>query len=325
MREDVMIAKFAAGAVAAAIALAGLIAPAKAVFPEKDITFVIPFSPGGGFDTYVRLIAPFLEKHLPNKVNIIVKNVPGAGGRKGLTEVYRAKPDGHTIVIVNVPGAMVPPLVGEPVQYDLEKITWLTRLSTDAYLLTVSAKSPIKSFAEFKTFAGANPVKVPSTGSGSTAHVMSKVFFGVLGIKGQMVTGYKGTKEMTLAVIRGDTPAGILPSESTRKYIEAGDIRALMTTEDPSDYPGVPSAKSLGIADLDGLFIHRLVAAPPGLPAPIRATLSDAFMKAMNDPALKAAAEKVHRPFAPLDGRHADEAVRKQLALYLRFKDQLKD
>jgi len=320
-----MIARIGLGAVAAAIALAGLIAPAKAAYPEKDITFVIPFSPGGGFDTYVRLIAPFLQKHLPNKVNVVVKNVPGAGGRKGLTEVYRGKPDGYNIVIVNVPGAMVPPLVGQKVQYDLEKITWLARLSIDSYLLTVAGKSPIKTFAEFKTFAAKNPVKVPSTGSGSTAHVMSKVFFGVLGIKGQLVSGYKGTKEMTLSVIRGDTPAGILPSESTRKYIESGDIRALMTTEDPSDYPGVPSAKSLGINDLDGLFIHRLVAAPPGLPAPVRKVLSDAFTKAMNDPGLKAAAEKIKRPFSPLDGAQAEGAVKKQLALYLRFKDQLKD
>ena len=98
-----------------------------------------------------------------------------------------------------------------------------------------------------------------------------------------------------------------------------------MTTDDPSDYPGVPSAKSLGLDDLNGLFIHRLVAAPPGLPADIRKTLSDAFIKAMNDPELKAAAERVHRPFSPLDGAQADAAVRKQLALYLRFKDQLKD
>jgi tripartite-type tricarboxylate transporter receptor subunit TctC len=320
-----MIAGLRLGVATAAFALAGLIAPAKAAFPEKNITFVIPFSPGGGFDTYVRLIAPLLEKHLPNKVNVVVKNVPGAGGRKGLTEVYRAKPDGYNIVIVNVPGAMVPPLVGTKVQYDLEKITWLARLSFDSYLLAVAGNSPIKSFDEFKKFAASNPVKIPSTGAGSTAHAMSKVFFKVLGLQDQMVTGYKGTNEMTLAVIRGDTPAGILPSESTRKYIEAGDIRALLTTEDPSDYPGVPTAKSIGLTDLDGLFIHRLVAAPPGLPADVRSTLSKAFTAAMNDPELKAAAKKANRPFAPLNGEEAEAAVRKQLSLYLRFKDALKE
>jgi tripartite-type tricarboxylate transporter receptor subunit TctC len=152
---------------------------------------------------------------------------------------------------------------------------------------------------------------------------MAKVFFGVLGINGEVVTGYKGTKEMTLALMRGDTPASILPQESTRKYIQAGDIRALLTTDDVSVYKGVPTAKSLGFDDLDGLFIHRLIAAPPGTPPSIQKILSDAFLAAMADPAAKAAAAKAHRPFAPLDGKQAESVVKKQLALFLRFKDAL--
>ncbi len=310
-------------AAAAAVAL-GLAVPARAAFPEKDITLVIPFSTGGGFDVYARLVAPFVAKHLPNHVNVVPKNAPGAGGRLGLTQVYRAKPDGYTVVIVNVPGAMIPPLMGEKVQYDLDKMTWIARLSFDSYLLTVGGKSPIKNFDEFKSFAKAHTVKFPSTGAGSTADVMARVFLGVLGLKGQLVTGYKGTKEMTLAVIRGDTPAAILPSLSTRKYIQSGDVRALVTTEDPSPYKGVPSAKSLGLDDLDGLFIHRLIAAPPGVPEAVAKTLSDAFMAAMADPELQATAKKAHRPLAPLDGDQAAAAVKKQLALYLRFKDELK-
>ena len=311
------------GCAAALVAVIGFATPAAAVYPEKDINFVIPFSPGGGFDVYVRLISQFVEKHLPNKVNVVPKNVPGAGGRKGLNQVYRARPDGYNIVIVNVPGAMIDPLVGKKVDYDLEKITWIGRLSTDAYLLTVSSKSPIKTFDDFKKFAASNPVKFPSTGSGSTAHAMTKVFIGVLGFKGEIIAGYKGTKEMTIGVIRGDTPAGILPSESTRKFIESGDIRGLLTTEDPSDYANVPSAKSLKLDDLDGLLIHRLVAAPPKLPTAIAKTLEKAFMDAMADPALIAAAKKVNRPFSPLNAVQAAASVKKQLALYLRFKDEL--
>jgi putative tricarboxylic transport membrane protein len=316
--------RLGAAAAAAAMALAAFTAPATAAYPDKDITLVVPFSPGGGFDVYARLIAPYVAKHLPNKVHVIIKNEPGAGGRKGLTDVYRSKPDGYTIGIVNVPGAMVEPLIGKKVDYDLDKITWLSRLSIDSYLLAVSGKSPMKSFADFEAFAAKNTVKAPSTGSGSTADAMTKVVFGVLGIKGDIITGYKGTKEMTLAVMRGDTPVATLPSESTQKYIQAGDIRALLVTEDPSPYPGVPSAKSLGFSDLDGLFIHRLIAAPPGLPASIAKTLSDAFLAAMADPALKAAAAKANRPFAPLDGAQAEAAVKKQLALFMRFKDELK-
>jgi putative tricarboxylic transport membrane protein len=311
------------GLAAAAVA-AGFALPASAAWPEKDVTLVIPFSTGGGFDTYARLVAPFVAKHLPNKVHVVPKNEPGAGGRAGLTQVYRAKPDGYTIVIVNVPGAMIPPLLGEKVQYDLGKMTWIARLSFDSYLLTVGGKSDLKSFDDFKSYAKSHTVKFPSTGAGSTADVMARVFLGVLGVKGQLVTGYKGTKEMTLAVIRGDTASAILPSLSTRKYIQSGDVRALIATEDPSPYKGVPSAKSLGLDDLDGLFIHRLIAAPPGVSAAVAKTLSDAFIAAMADPELKATAAKSHRPLAPLDGAQASAAVNKQLALYLRFKDELK-
>lgn len=319
-----MLTRWKIGAAAAVVALAGLMTPAMAAFPDHDITLVVPFSPGGGFDTYARLIAPYLEKHLPNKVHVVIQNEPGAGGRKGLTDVYRSKPDGYKLVMVNVPGAMIPPIIGRHVAYDLSKITWIAQVSYDAYLLCVPGKSPMKTFADFKAYAAKHKVKFPSTGVGSTANAMTKVFFGVLGINGEIVTGYKGTKEMTLAVMRGDTPASILPQRSTRKYIQAGDIRALFTTDHESIYKGVPTAKSLGLDDLDGLFIHRLIAAPPGTPASVQKILSDAFQAAMADPGAKAAAAKAHRPFASLDGKQAEVAVKKQLALFLRFKDALK-
>jgi tripartite-type tricarboxylate transporter receptor subunit TctC len=319
-----MFARLKITAATAIVALAGLMTPAMASFPDKDITLVVPFSPGGGFDTYARLIAPYLEKHLPNKVHVIIRNEPGAGGRKGLADVYRSKPDGYKIVIVNVPGAMLPAIIGQTVGYDLEKITWIARVSDDAYFLCVPDKSPVKTFAEFKAYAAKNKIKMPSMGAGSTIDAMTKVILGVLGINGEVVTGYKGTKETTLALMRGDTQAGILPQLSARKYIQAGEIRALLTTDDVSVYKGVPTAKSLGLDDLNGLFIHRLIAAPPGTPPSIQKILSDAFLAAMADPAAKAAAARAHRPFAPLSGEQAEAAVKKQLALFLRFKDELK-
>jgi tripartite-type tricarboxylate transporter receptor subunit TctC len=308
------------GAAAAAVLLAG--APAQA-FPEKNITFIIPFSPGGGFDTYVRMISPYVEKYLPKKVNVVPTNMPGAGGRKGLTAGYRAKPDGHTLTVANVPGVAIPPILGQKVSYDLNKMTWIGRLSVDYYMLAVSTKSPVKSVDALKKASMSDVIKMPSTGPGSTAHAMSKIFMGVLGFKGEIVSGYQGTKEMTVAVIRGDVPASTLPNNSMRKYVESGDIRALLTTEHPSPWKGVPSAKDAGVTDLDGLAIQRLVGGAPGIPREVRKILSDAFLKAMNDPKLKAAAAKAKRPFAPLSGVEAKQVLDKQLAVYLRFKEDL--
>lgn len=309
---------------ATAAMAAALAVPAAAAYPEKDITYIIPFSPGGGFDVYTRLVAPYVEKYLPSKVNIIIKNVPGAGGSKGLGTIYRAKPDGYTIGIANVPGAMIPPILGKKVPYDLEKITWIARLSLDSYVLGVGQKSSIKTFDDFKKWSANNKVKFPSTGPGSTAHAIATVFIGVLNLKGaEIVSGYEGTKEYTIGLIRGDTESAVLPSESTRKYIESGDVRGLVVTEHPSPYKGVPSAKDLGLNDLDGMAIHRLVAAPPKLPADIRAALETAFMKALADPQMKAQADKAQKPLHPLNGKEAEAAVKKELDTYLRFKDML--
>jgi tripartite-type tricarboxylate transporter receptor subunit TctC len=307
-----------------AAAVAGFAGPAAAAFPDKDITITIPFGPGGGFDVYVRMVAPFLEKHLPHKVNVVPKNVDGAGGARGVTQVFRDKPDGYNLVVVNVPGAMIMPIIGQPVEYDLDKMNWICRLSFDSYVLVVPSKSDIKTMAEYTTFAAKGPVKMPSVGTGSTADSAARIFFQAYGMKGEMITGYKGTRDMTLGVIRGDTASGILPSESTRSFITSGDLRALMTTADPSDYKGVPSAKSLGKPDLDGLYVHRLIAAPPGLPADIKRTLERAFLDAMGDAELLETAKKTSRPLAPLNSSDAEAAVKQQLQLYLKFKNVLK-
>src|SRR5665811_2116451 len=80
-------------------------------FPTDDITWIIPYSPGGGFDTYSRGVARLLPKHLPGNVNVIPENIEGAGGRRGTATLYRADPDGHTIGIINVPGAIVTELL----------------------------------------------------------------------------------------------------------------------------------------------------------------------------------------------------------------------
>ena len=308
--------------VAAAVFAFG-VAPANAAYPEKNITLIIPFSTGGGFDTYARLIAPYVEKYLPRKVKVIPKNMPGAGGRMGLAAGYRAKPDGYTLTLANIPGVAIPPILGKKVAYDLDKMTWIARMSVDYYMLGVSGKSKIRNIADLKKLSMSQVIKMPSTGAGSTADAISKIFIGILGYKGEVVSGYKGTKEMTVAVIRGDVPASALPVNSMRKYVQSGDLLPLLTTEPKSTFKGVASAKDLGFDDLDGLAIQRLACAAPGVPAAVRAALSDAFMKAMADPKLQAAAKKAKRPFAPLSGDEAEQVIKKQLAVYLKFKKEL--
>lgn len=320
-----LVKRFARPAVAAAATLAmamALSAPAQAQYPEKNIKFIIPYSPGGGFDTYVRMVAPYLEKYLPGDAEVVPENMPGAGGRKGITYTYRAKPDGYTIVVANVPGVAIPPILGKKVGYDLNKMTWLARLSTDYYMLAVAGSSKIMKYGDVEALAKKTKIKLPGTGPGSTAYAMAKVMIGALGLNAEIVSGYKGTKEMTVALIRGDTEAAVLPNTSTRKYIQAGDVRPLVTTQDPSPFK-CPTTSGLGHDELTGLSINRIVGGPPGMPAAVRKALSDAFEKAMKDPGLIAAAKKAKRPFAPANGEQSEQIIKKQLALFLKFKDDL--
>src|SRR5437588_8902325 len=78
-----------------------------AAFPAKNIQFIIPYAPGGGFDVYVRLIGPVMEKYLPNRVGIVPVNIAAGGGSRGVAQLYRAKPDGYTVGILNIPGMFI--------------------------------------------------------------------------------------------------------------------------------------------------------------------------------------------------------------------------
>ena len=117
---------------AVALAASALLGPsAWAQYPQKNIEFLIPFAPGGGFDRTVRLVAPFMEKTLAKPVEVLPKNVRGAGGRRALGTLYRAKPDGYLISIMNSPGAAIPVLLGEKVEYDLARFAWVAKIGSE--------------------------------------------------------------------------------------------------------------------------------------------------------------------------------------------------
>ncbi len=305
-------------AIAAALgALLGIPA-AHAEFPEKNIEFIIPFGPGGGFDRTVRLISPYLEKALPKKVEVLPKNVPGAGGRKGMSIVYRAKPDGYMFTIANMPGAALPGVLGQKVEYDLQKFTWIARLASEEYMIGVPTKSNIKSLDDLRKLG--RPVKFPSTGFGSTGQAATAVVGDVMNIPIQHLTGYKGTSAYIVGTIRGDADAALAPVSTFRKFVQSGDIRPLVTMEAKSSMPGVPTIAELGHPELTGLAVERFILAPPGLPADVAKALSEAFTKAVNDPAYKAATVKTGESLAFLPAAEAKVAAEKSLGIYLKHK-----
>lgn len=308
-------------AVAATVAL-GVAGQASAEYPEKDITFIIPYSPGGGFDTTARQIASVLPKYLPNKVNVIPRNVPGAGGRKGTGQLYRAKADGYTIGVINMPGAAIPQLTGEEVNYDITKVTWIARMSTSPYLLGVNPKSGIKTLDDIKNLG--RPLRMAHTGYGSTAYTGSSITKHVVGFKAVHITGYKGSKNYILGVVRGDAEAAEAPTQTFASFVKSGDIHPVVTFEEKSSFPGVPTIAEAGYPQLTGLGVERIVAAPPGLPANIQKILSDAIGKAAKDPASLAWAKKTKRPFHYLSAVETKASVDQSLKNFSEYPEALK-
>ena len=114
----------AAGAATPFAALATQ-ASAAAGFPARNIQFVIPYAAGGGFDSYVRFISPVVERYLPNRVSIVPINITAGSGSRGISQLYRSKPDGYTIGIFDVPGMFIQQAVQGNSAYDLSKFAWI--------------------------------------------------------------------------------------------------------------------------------------------------------------------------------------------------------
>jgi len=164
-------------------------AAAATVFPEKTITWIVPTAPGGGYDTYARAFIPFLRKYLPHRTEIVVKNIPGAGGINGTRILYKSKPDGYTIGYTITPGIWIARLTRD-IGFDPGKLTNIAQIATSPQGLFVAGKSPINSVADLKkkdkVILGARP-------KGSSMYGYCVIVPKIMGFDADIVTGYVKT------------------------------------------------------------------------------------------------------------------------------------
>lgn len=292
----------------------------KAVFPSKDITFVVPYSPGGGFDTNARLLAPFLQKNLPNKVNVVVKNVPGGECRIGINEIYKAAPDGHTMGIFNLPGNVTGQILGK-VEYDLNRITWIGRMTDTVYLACMSPKSRLKGLDDLRA-AGA--VKVGIVGFASSASLSTVISAQEMGFRINPIN-HDGSQEAVMSAIRGDVDMVVYPYSSMRKFVvDSKDLKPMWIYSEKRapDLPDVPTVVEMGYPQL--LEVVRsdiMIGATPGLPEDAARILREAFQKAMADPDLKKMLNDAKQPANPTDDKQAMDIVSKTFQGYAKYKD----
>jgi tripartite-type tricarboxylate transporter receptor subunit TctC len=301
--------------------IAGCSGTSTDTFPSQDIEIVIPYNAGGGFDSYVRALAPHMERYLPNDVNVLPINVPGAGTRRGASEVYRADPDGYTIGIFNLPGVLLPELQGIKINYNLSEITWLATISIDAYAIIVNKDSPLNSIEDIKNMD--RPIVYGATGPSSTSYIATTIVSEALEIPYQVVTGYKGSGEYILGVIRGDVDAAFANYSTVKSYLESGDVKMLALIGQDSDDPDISDATDLGVPELGNIKIVRMIGAPPGLPDDLKSILENAILSALEDAEFKAWLEATGNDVYIANSEETALSISNMSAFYDKFKQYL--
>jgi tripartite-type tricarboxylate transporter receptor subunit TctC len=246
--------------------------------------------------------------------------MPGAGNRTGTNAIYRARPDGHTIGIINVPGMAAGQMLMKT-RFDLDKFTWLGGVAVEKYVMATSAKSPYHTIEDLKK--SKTPINVGVTGKGATAYTVAIIGMNSFGIPFRLVSGYGGSSEAIVGAIRGDVAVVNYSLTSILPHVKSGDLRPIVvyTKERDPFYPDTPCVTEIGKGELAALGVPRLVAAPPKTPKDRSQKLVKALAQTLKDPQLISWSKKAKRPIVAIS---AEEGKRLQVEIMKTYKSYAK-
>ena len=266
----------------------GLASPIALAWPDKPVTLIVPFPPGGSTDTIARILAPKLQEKLGG--SFIVDNRAGATGTIGAAAVTRAAPDGYTLLVTSLGPLVIAPHLIKSVQYDALKDFDLLTVAVQApNVLVVPAASPLKSVADVIAHLKKEPGKMSfaSSGNGSSDHLTAALFWQQTGTSGLHVP-YKGGAPAINDLLGGQVEASFQNINAVVQHINAGKLRALGVTSDRHTQllPHVPTMAEAGVK---GVVVTswQAVVGPKGLPAEVKSKLHAALVAALNDDAVK--------------------------------------
>lgn len=276
--------KRALAALAAACAVIAA-APPAAAYPEKPITVVVPFPPGGSSDAIARALSAKMSATLGQP--IVIENVAGATGAIGATRVKRAAPDGYTVLVASIGVYATNPFLQKNLQYDPAKdFDLLTVLVRAPNVLVLHPSVPANTVAEFVDYLKKNPDKVSfaSSGAGSSDHLTAALFWQRTGTSGVHVP-YKGGGPAISDLLAGHAQASFQNLNAIAAHVKGGKLKALAITGDRRSpvLPEVPTLAEAGVKDVE-VYSWQAAAAPKGLPKPVREKLHAAFVGALHDP-----------------------------------------
>jgi tripartite-type tricarboxylate transporter receptor subunit TctC len=301
-------------AVSALLCCAVAGAEESADFKGKTVTIVVGFEASGAYDLYGRLFGRFLGAHLPGEPNVVVQNMPGAGGLVAANYLYNVAPrDGTALGVISQTAGIGQVLETPGVRYDVRKFVWVGRLVANSQVLHAWYTSGIKTMADAMT----HEVIVAGTGPTSSSVVFPHIMNDLIGTKFKVVPGYNGPTSATLAMERGEVEAVVRPWDDIKSknpdWLRDKKINLLVqfALAPDREIPDVPAVVDLahdqGQRQLMALFasgneVDNAIVAPPGLAAPVAAALRKAFDDMMKDQNFLDAAREAHLDLDLLSG-----------------------
>jgi tripartite-type tricarboxylate transporter receptor subunit TctC len=321
-----MQAKLRSGAMLLAV-LTWLSPPAFAQPAEplagKTVTLIIGFGPGGGYDLWGRTVARHIVKHLPGGPTVVPQNMPGAGSYVAASHIYNAAPKDGTVFAIIARDAALGPLSNAPgARFDATKMSWLGSPTREHNVCIANAAAKVKNVEQLRD----TQLILGDTGPGTGTRSYPKVLNDLFGFKFKLVSGFRSSADVFLAMERGEVD-GICESfdsvmQRKPEWIPKHTVNALLQagSDSPALLKGVPNVLDLAKTDEErqtlqflyaGQDIGRPFVAPPGLPPDRLKMLRDAFEATMKDPEFISDVRRNKFELEPVSGAELAELIGK--------------
>jgi tripartite-type tricarboxylate transporter receptor subunit TctC len=323
---------------AATLLLVATSSRADDFFAGKTITLMAHTAPGGGYDTYLRLLARHMGHFIPGHPALIVTNKPGGGGLLALNHAGNIAPrDGTFMTLVQQAILLHEPLGRPGLQISLRQLNWIGNLSQSNNLVVTWHTSPVMTIEDAKV----REATLGASGTGSTAAQLPAFINAILGTRFKLVLGYDGGTSIQLAMQRGEVEGRGANTWSSYKATTPNEVRdgkynlliQVGLRKEP-DLPNVPLLTDLSRGDVQkepisrfvslAMSVSRPLAAPPNVPADRVAILRRAFDATMKDPAFLAEAGKLNAEIDPMNGQDVQDAVDEILSTPKDVIDRIK-